>query len=288
MLDEAARRGWHVRALTRREQGLREGVEWIRGDLHDQAALRELARGAATLVHIAGVVNAGDAAGFLRGNVEGTQNLLDAARSEGVARIVHVSSLSAREPGLSDYGRSKRLAEEAVQVSGLDWTIVRPPAIYGPRDTEMLDLFRAARWGVVPMPPPGRASMIHVDDLARLLLDIAAAHGEVAQRILEPDDGRKGGWSHKELASAIGAAVGRKTIWSPAIPAKALFAVARLDKALRGTRAKLTHDRASYMIHPDWACTSGQRPPVNLWEPRIETREGLKNTAKWYREHGWL
>jgi uncharacterized protein YbjT (DUF2867 family) len=70
-----------------------------------------------------------------------------------------------------------------VQASGLNWTIVRPPAIYGPRDREILDMFRSATWGVVPMPPNGRASMIHVDDLARL----AARAGAELARCVAPD-----------------------------------------------------------------------------------------------------
>src|SRR3546814_17041289 len=76
---------------------------------------------------------------------------------------------------LSRYGASKAQAEELVKSSGLDWTIVRPPAVYGPRDTEMFELFRAARLGIVPLPPGGATSIIHVDDLARLLLVLAGS-----------------------------------------------------------------------------------------------------------------
>jgi len=168
VIDEAGRRGLPLRVLARREQAPREGVEWVRGELADGAALARLVEGAEAVLHVAGVVNTPDPMGFHLGNVAGTEALVEAAKAAGVARFVFVSSLAAREPGLSKYGESKRDAEDVVQASGLDWTIVRPPAIYGPRDREILDMFRAARWGVVPMPPNGRASMIHVDDLARL------------------------------------------------------------------------------------------------------------------------
>ncbi|RPF72073.1 NAD-dependent epimerase/dehydratase family protein [Aurantiacibacter spongiae] len=287
VLDEAARRGVSVRALTRRDQPLREGVTWIRGDLADADALVRLARGSTAVLHIAGVVNAPDRVGFHTGNVEGTQAIVQAAREAGVSRFVHVSSLAAREPGLSEYGHSKRLAEEVVQVSGLDWTIVRPPAIYGPRDTEMLDLYRAARWRVVPMPPPGRASMLHSEDLARLLLDLVRAGDLAAERIFEPDDGRAGGWSHRELARAIGHAVGR-TVWSPNMPASWLMAAARIDRRLRGEDAKLTPDRAGYMCHPDWVSDPDRRVPGDVWQPAIGTPAGLAATVAWYREKGWL
>lgn len=287
VLDEASRRGLQVRALARREQEQRDGVEWISGDLDSTDALARLTQGCETVLHIAGVVNAPNEAAFLAGNVEGTQKIVEAARQSGVPRFVHVSSLAAREPGLSDYGRSKRLAEEVVQVSGLDWTIVRPPAVYGPRDTEMFELFRAALWRFLPMPPPGRTSIIHVDDLARLLLDLLASSPPVHDRIFEPDDGTAGGLTHKELARAIGKAMG-KSVWAPSLPRKWLAGAARIDRKLRGQKAKLTPDRARYMSHPDWVSDPERKVPDEVWTAEIRTDQGLAETATWYRNMGWL
>lgn len=287
VLDEAAGQGLKIRALTRREQASREGVTWVRGDLAADDALAELMRGAEAAIHVAGVVNAPDLAGFHAGNVEGTKAVVAAARAAGVPRFVHVSSLAAREPGLSDYGHSKRLAEEVVQTSGLDWTIVRPPAVYGPRDTEIFELFKTARWHVVPMPPAGRASIVHVEDLARLLLLLREPDARSRSRIFEPDDGREGGWSHDQLARAIGAAVG-KSVWAPSIPKPVLMRAAKLDRLFRGGRAKLTPDRASYMAHPDWTSAPERSVPTDIWRPRIETERGLAETAAWYRDSGWL
>ncbi len=287
VLDAAGSAGLSIKALTRRDQDEREGVEWVRGDLSANDALLSLARDADAVVHIAGVVNAPDTQGFVDGNVTGTQAVVEAARTAGVKRFVHVSSLAAREPGLSDYGHSKRLSEEVVQTSGLDWTIVRPPAVYGPRDTDIFELFKAARWGVVPMPPPGRASIIHVDDLAGLLLTLAKPIEAASARIFEPDDGLEGGWSHGELARAIGEAMGRR-VWAPNVPRSILLGAARIDRALRGAKAKLTPDRASYMVHPDWVSEPGRAVPHGLWAAQVKTRQGLADTAKWYRGQGWL
>ena len=288
LLDRAAKAGIAVRALTRREQPPRDGVEWICGDLDDQAALRRLCLGAEAVIHVAGVVNAPDADGFTRGNVTGTLNLIEAARFAGVPRLVHVSSLSAREPDLSVYGASKARDERLVRASGIDWTIVRPPGIYGPRDTEYLEMFRLARWGLLPVPlREGRSSLIHVDDLARLLLALLPASEEVSHRVYEPDDGRKQGWSHYELARAIGWAVGRRP-WVIHLSRPALERIARADRFVRKHRAKLTLDRVGYMSHPDWVVTHGARPPSSLWRPLIATREGLKATAQWYRDNKWL
>jgi uncharacterized protein YbjT (DUF2867 family) len=287
LMEEASTSGLPIRALARREQDPREGVEWLRGDLADREALARLVSGARAVLHIAGVVNTPDPMGFHLGNVAGTEALVEAARRAGVQRFIFVSSLSAREPGLSAYGRSKRHAEEVVQTSGLDWTIVRPPAIYGPRDREMLELFRAARWGVVPMPPSGHASVVHVADLARLLLALVPGGELTHHRIFEPADGRQGGWSHRDLAKSIGAAVGRR-VWVPHLPRFALLFAARLDKLLRGERAKLTPDRVGYMTHPDWVCSPAQVPPRQLWRAEVPTPEGLAETARWYRVEGWL
>lgn len=287
VLDEAVRRGLLVRALTRRAQEPRDGVTWVRGDLADHGALRALAVGSDAVLHIAGVVNAPDAAGFQAGNVAGTQAILDAAGALGEKRFICVSSLAAREPDLSDYGRSKHAAEELVRASRLDWTIIRPPAIYGPRDAELLELFKAARFHVLPMPPAGRASIIHVDDLARLLLDLVPSGERVSGQIFEPDDGRIDGWAHGALASAIGDAMGRR-VWSPAMPKGLLMGAARLDRMLRRGKAKLTPDRASYMSHPDWVSTPDRSVPRDVWQPEIPTVQGLASTAQWYREAGWL
>ncbi|HEV2043866.1 MAG TPA: NAD-dependent epimerase/dehydratase family protein, partial [Sphingomicrobium sp.] len=184
------------------------------------------------------------------GNVIGTGAMLSAAEKAGIARFVHVSSLAAREPRLSLYGASKARSETLVAASPLATAIVRPPAIYGPGDRELLDMFKMAARGFVLLPPPGRLSLLHVDDLARLLLALAgpAAPGGLT---VEPDDGHSGGWTHDEFAGLLGAAVGRK-VRSVSMPQLVMATAARADRLLRGARAKLTPDRAAYFCHPDW------------------------------------
>lgn len=287
VLLAAARVNLDVCALTRRKQRLRGGVDWVNGDLADTDALKRLMAGASAVIHIAGVVNAPDAAGFDAGNLQGTLRVIEAAHAMGVSRIVHVSSLAAREPDLSMYGASKLRGEKLVRASGLDWTVVRPPAVYGPRDTELLEMFRLARRGIVPLPPDGRLSIIHVADLAELLLALLPSGEEVTHQTFEPDDGEPGGWTHVQLAQAIGAALGRRIRPLPLSPRVVGWA-ARADRLLRGKKAKLTPDRARYICHPDWTVGEGLMPPPALWRPRIDTREGLHATAAWYREHGWL
>jgi nucleoside-diphosphate-sugar epimerase len=284
LIDRALAAGHHVRALTRRPQAAREGVQWIAGALDTPGALRDLATGADAVVHVAGVVNAPDKAGFVAGNVIGTQTVVAAAKDAGVPRFVHVSSLSAREPALSTYGWSKAEGEAAVLAAIPDAAVVRPPAIYGPGDLEMLELFRLARKGVVPLPPPGRFSTIHVDDLADLLLALAA--GDVAG-VFEADDEAPMGWSHVDFARALGRAVGKRVV-PLSTPRSILMLSARVARALQGDRAKLTPDRAAYFSHPDWVVRADRRPPPALWRPAIATEPGLAATAEWYRAAGLL
>jgi nucleoside-diphosphate-sugar epimerase len=287
LLDEAVAAGYNVRALTRREQEPRENVTWVRGELRDTASLSELTRGAEAILHVAGVVSAPDAAGYEAGNVTGTLNVIETAVAKGIRRLVFVSSLSAREPGLSAYGASKAKAEKYLRASPLDWTIVRPPAIYGPRDREMFELFRAARWGVVPVPRGGSSSMIHVEDLARLLVALVPGGEDVTGKLFEPDDGKPLGWDNVEMARAIGAAVGRR-VRVLSLSAGALSKAAKVDQFLRGDSAKMTADRAGYMSHPDWVVSAEAAVPASIWEPRIDTRDGLRATAEWYRANEWL
>jgi nucleoside-diphosphate-sugar epimerase len=286
LIDVALAASHEVKALIRREQPPREGVQWISGDLHDRDALERLVGDADAVIHIAGVISGQSAAAFEKGNVAGTLAMLAAATAGGVRRFVHVSSLAAREPNLSLYGASKAKAEELVHGSGLDWAIVRPPAVYGPGDKETLELFRMAKLGVMLMPPRGRVSVIHVDDLARLLLALAA-YSAPSNILIEEDDGRPSGWTHREFARALGAAVGTKpaVVSSPGI---LLRLAARADQLFRREKAKLTVDRAAYFSHRNWVVEPKRAAPPGLWKPQIDTRQGLSDTAAWYREQHWL
>ncbi|WP_085811109.1 NAD(P)-dependent oxidoreductase [Sphingomonas sp. TZW2008] len=273
-IARALTNGHTVRALARRPQPARSGVSWIAGALDNPTALEALVDGADAVLHVAGVVNAPDRAGFVAGNVAGTKAMLAAS---GTRRFVHVSSLSAREPQLSNYGWSKREAEACVMASAADWTIVRPTGVYGPGDTELRDMFRLARAGLALLPPPGRVSLIHVDDLARLLVALSERPGERA--VYEADDGNA--LTHAALAAAIGRAVGRRVL--PLHLPRALLQVgAQLDGAIRGAGAKLTSDRVGYLSHPDWTAHAACRPPAELWTPSIALADGLAETARAY------
>jgi nucleoside-diphosphate-sugar epimerase len=286
LIDAALAAGHEVKALTRREQPPREGVEWVAGSLDERESLRQLVTDVDAIIHAAGVITAPNAAGFNKGNVEGTLAMLAAATAGGIHRFVHISSLAAREPKLSLYGASKARADELVHSSGLDWAIVRPPAVYGPGDKETLELFRMAKLGLMLMPPRGHLSLIHARDLARLLLALAGPAAP-SGLIVEADDGRPNGWTHRQFARELGRAVGTK----PAIvsaPGLFLKLAARADQLVRGPKAKLTVDRAAYFSHRNWVVDPKLGPPRELWQAEIPTEEGLRQTADWYRAQDWL
>ena len=104
---------------------------------------------------------------------------------------------------------------------------------------------------------------------------------------MEPDDGKPSGWTHREFAKALASAVGTKAavISSPGL---LLRLAAHADQLLRGEKAKLTADRAAYFSHRNWVVEPKRAPPPEIWRPQIDTIEGLKRTAAWYREKDWL
>lgn len=289
MLDLVVSEGYDARALTRRKQDDRPGVTWVRGALDDKDSLTKLCSGADMVLHIAGVVNAPDRAGFEAGNVAGTLAVIEAAKQAGTKRFIHVSSLAATQPQLSIYGETKAKAEKLVATSGLDWTILRPPAVYGPGDGEFLDLFKMARLGFVTLPPDadGLLSVIHVQDLCGALLALLPEQEDFTAQVFEVDDGKTGGWTQASFAKAIGWAMGKR-VSTVGIPKSLLRLAAKADRLVRRDKAKLTEDRVSYFCHDDWTIDPQKRLPTQLWQPQIKTREGLKDTAKWYRHNDWL
>ena len=286
LLRAARARGHDLRALTRGWRPPEEGTDWVDGALDRTDSLFKLCQGADAVVHIAGLINASSRAAFETVNVGGTANMIDAARKAGVRRFIHISSLAAREPELSDYGRSKARAERLVAASGLEWTIVRPPAVYGPGDRETFELFKMARRGLVALPPKGRFSVLHVEDLCTLILALLDEPDTLGETY-EPDDGTPEGWEHRHFARTLGRIFGKRAA-TVSMPKMVMQGASRIERLVRRDKAKLTPDRVRYFCHPDWVVTARQRPPEKLWTPQIRTPTGLKQTAEWYREQGWL
>lgn len=284
LIERLAGSEHECRALTRKTMPTQPNVCWVDGSLDRPEALAALVKDADAVIHIAGLLHGRAATEFDAVNVAGTAAMVDASRAAGVRRFVHLSSLAARHPQISLYGASKAKSEDVVSPSGIDYAIVRPPAVYGPGDRETLDLFRMARTGLVLIPSEGRVSLIHVDDLVDLLLALALP-GAPSSLVVEPDDGQP--ITQRELAHALGKAVGRTTR-ALRVPNAVLRTGAVIDGLVRGAKAKLTPDRAAYFAHPDWSVNPARGVPASVWEPRIDRDAGLAATASWYRAKGWL
>ena len=258
------------------------------GDLADDGALHRLTENVDAIIHLAGLVKALRREEFYRVNEEGTARLLNVARTTAPgAMLIHVSSLAAREPALSPYGDSKRRGEDAVARLADDriWTILRPPAVYGPGDQEILPLFKAAKLGIVPYPAaPGAAlSMIHAADLADAIVATLSRSGP-AQATYELDDGVPGGYRWPDILGALGEAVGRKPI-GLRVPRQALAAIAaanglrsRLDRKAR----ILTPVKVGQIYWPDWVAAGPRLQDASGWQPAWDIWRGFRDTVTWY------
>ncbi len=291
-------RGWQVRMLTRRPPispffgpHISEAVI---GDLADRQSLELLVRGADLVIHAAGLVKARSRAEFFDANCTGTRLLAEVAAAQ--TRLPHfilLSSLAAREPMLSDYAASKHAAEIALaSVKGqLPWSVLRPPAVYGPGDREILGFFKQIEAGVavIPSVPNGRLSLLHVEDLAAAIASTADAPGCVS-RMYEIDDGHPDGYSWGELIAAASQAVGRR-VRRIALPASLILTAGRLNIVagrITGRPVMLTAGKGRELVHPDWVARAGHLDADTGWQPNRQIAEGFAETVAWYRQAGWL
>ena len=284
-LENLLNDGWTVRALTRRRHSSPEhpGLDWINGDLHDQAALVELVAGADAVIHCAGTVRGRSQAQFDRINVEGTANLVAACKTvDPLPRFLLISSLAARQPELSWYAGSKRRAEEVLEkdASGMPWTAFRPTAIYGKGDRELKPLFKAMqRHGVLPMPgfANTRFSLLHVDDLARAMLCWLRA-GKPVPGTFELADARPHGYDRHALADVAAEVWGRpvKTVsLPPAIVYLASYVNLVLAHVCRYS-PMLTPGKVRELLYPDWVCDNTSiTSALPDWQPGIHLTDAL-------------
>jgi nucleoside-diphosphate-sugar epimerase len=306
LLATLTQRGDTVRSLVRSPAkaealGL-SGVEWVPGDLSDAVALTRAAAGVEVVYHVAGVVAALDEAGFMAVNREGTRRVIEAAEAAG-ARLVLVSSLAAGGPAdagrplteeepprpVTAYGRSKLAGEELVRASGVPWTIIRPPAVYGPRDTEMFRLFRAAALGVGAVFGAGdqELSLVYGPDLAEAIAAAGHSDATVGRTFYaaHPETIRSG-----DLARAVGKAMSRevRVVKIPVTAGRAMLQVTGAVARLTGRPTVLTPDKGNELFQPAWTCDPTALMETTGWRATHGLAEGARRTAEWYREQGWL
>jgi 2-alkyl-3-oxoalkanoate reductase len=284
------------------------GAKVATGSLEDSASLAAALAGVDVVYHLAGLTAAGSEQEFLDVNEGGTRRLMDAVRATvpGLRRFVHVSSIAAVGPTgyggrlteetvcrpLTAYGRSKLAGEMAVRAAaGLRWTIVRPPVVYGPRDRELLRLFRIARRGFAPVFGMGRQelSLVYVTDLVEGIVRAgveAAALGQT-YHLAHPEVVRS-----RDLARQVGRAArdGRAPLIVP-VPAALAAPIVRVigrAAAAAGRRTVVSEDKLAEFLAPAWV-TSVEKAERELgWRAPHDFKRGIEETAAWYRAEGWL
>ena len=278
-----------VRALARdpgRLAGLVDATDIVHGSLDDEEALGALVRDADAVIHCAGAVRGVTREQFDAVNVAGAARVAQQASASGVQRFLLISSLAAREPALSPYASSKRGGETAVAsaLGTMPLFVIRPPAVYGPGDKEMLPLLKSMARGTAPVfgSPDARFSLVFVDDLARAAAAWAAAPVP-PEGLLEIHDGKADGYGWPEFAAEIEALTGRP-VTLRRIPG-ALLNVPAAVNALVGRTGlhapMLTPGKLRELRHPDWVCRTGSPELIPGWSPRVGLRDGLQLTPGW-------
>lgn len=300
-----------VRCLVRKESNLRWiadlDVDCYHGSLFDKKSLIRGMEDSDIVYHVAGATKAYDEAGFHRDNFEGTKNIVDAALAlkKKLKRFVCISSQAAVGPSptiipikedhpanpLTFYGKSKWAAEEYVRSFSkkMPVTIVRPPAVYGPRDTDILEFFRTVKMGIIPQLGGGNKylSLIHVKDLVDGILIAADSDKALGQTyfITSPEPHS---WS--EISRVTLSILQKKGI-RLSIP----LGLMKLVAAANEVRSKITkkpvllnHQRIIDLEQAFWTCSSEKAKKELGFEAQISLENGIRETLIWYKEQNWL
>ncbi len=303
--------GYRVRASVRPTSDLRwlagKPVETLPVNLADPAECAAFVRGARAVIHCAGRVTSDNDQQYLRANAETTRALLTACRREwhpgGGGAFVLVSSLAAHGPAgldhpareddpcrpVTGYGRSKAAAEQLLleHEHPFRTVVLRPPALYGPRDRAFLPLIKlAARgWTVRFAGPMQGLSLVHGRDAAGAV--VALLEEPEAAGVFFVDDGHRG-YSWPELASALSIACGRK-VRLLSIPLGLLkFTAALLRPFTRGGISVLRKDRLRDLDVPGWVCDSSRLREATGFAARYDAAAGFADAVAFYRREQWL
>lgn len=300
LIERLCQHNLSVRALSRKSSIQRpiggDTLRVIQGSLNDDTAIRNLLDGVDAVIHLAGLIKARHRRAFFEVNEDGVRHLANiAAANKQPPKLVLISSLAAREPALSSYAASKRAGEKTLSADGsaspLPWTILRPPAVYGPGDLETLPFFKGAKRGIGAMlgSEHARFSLIHVDDLVDLILAVLRPE-KADHQVLEPDDGQEGGHSWHGMIDTAERAFGTTVIRVP-IPKPLLMALGYANASLRilpGYTPMLTPEKVRELTHLNWVADACPALHATGWKPSITIDRGFAATIHWYQLHSLL
>lgn len=300
--------GYSVSCLVRSSSGLKwlEGlnVRYVYGDFSVKDSLKDAVKDCDYVFHLAGLTKTNRAEEYYSINSTGTQNLIEAVAetSLDIKRFVYLSTLSAAGPvrnskapdegeepcPVSDYGKSKLRGEEAVlKLSDkVPVSIIRPSAVYGPRDREFFLIFKFIRNRFLPYWGNGHISMVYVDDLIKAMLLVAVNEKAVGE-IFHISDGVS--YSNNEIIDEISSALDVRAV-KLKLPKSALAAVGFMGDGISmisGKKSMINRDKVKE-LKCSWACDIAKASGNLGFQPTIGIRKGIKWTADWYRIHKWL
>jgi nucleoside-diphosphate-sugar epimerase len=302
LLDGGVRPRLLVRELSRLQSRALAQAEIVNGSLDDRDALAKLVAGCGAVIHLAGLLRGARASQFDRANRVGTESLVRALSEQAPgARLVHLSSLAAAGPStdplgrrpedpphpVSSYGRSKLAGETAARRHRGSWVILRPPAIYGPRDTDILQFFRLVGLGVVPIPAGERfLTVAFVADVVRAIL--AALGGAGDGRTLSLGEPVPRTLRAMVAALAETGGVEARCLSVPRVLVRVTGLGGDLLQLLGMRRFPMTTDKAREMVASHWSARTEESLAALCLEGYVPFEAGATATWAWYREHGWV
>ena len=260
-----------------------KGCEQIPVGLTDVDKLSASVADCNAVIYCAGSVRGRKPADFATANIRGVKAMLDALEqvfhSSGTAPpMLLLSSLAASRPAVSDYARSKHEGEQLLQGRPLlPWTILRPPAVYGPGDREMLPVLKMIRRGLLVHAGPRdqRLSFLHVEDLAGAIVSWLSVAQQCSHKTYAIDDGTPGGYSWQAIGEAVSDGKFRRLV----VPRLLLDITARanlLFASFLGYQPMLTPGKARELVQPDWLCDNSEFTDATGWKPRLDLKQGAR------------
>jgi len=311
LIKALLRKGYSITCLIRRTSDTRElqklPVHLVEGDLSAPTIIREIGSTIHTVYHVAAAIKAADRENFFRVNQLGTRRLLEilADAHPNLHRFVHVSSLAAAGPSVNGrrlteaenpnptswYGESKLASELEVlrYKNTFPVTILRPSAVYGPRDSETLIIFRMIKQGCLFTPGrfTRRFNLIHVDDLTDAIIE-AGEHDIVSGEIFFISRSETYTW--EDVGRVIACALGKKYRHVSFPKWIALAAGLAGDAWTRATGhpATINSQKVNELLKPAWLCDSSKARNNLGFNPSVELERGIRQTVEWYQDNQWL
>lgn len=304
LAEALIKEGFEVYCLVRNISNKKwlEGLEvkFIEGDCCNRASLEQI-KDFNYIFHLAGLTKASSREEFFTANVKGTENIVDVAikNNPEIKRFVFLSSLAAAGPSqdgkpkcedspvspVSIYGKSKLMAEEdLLKFKGrLPFTIIRPTAVYGPRDRDFYLFFKMVNAGIIPYFGKSYYSLIYVDDLVRGII-LAARSKDAEGKIYFLSDGEI--CSSDDIASVIAEALEKKPLRIK-IPRNIMPLIGRLASKV-AKNSIINNDKLIELRYSHWICDISKARKELGFNPKVKIQEGMKWTANWYRLHRWL